>query len=80
MEEFMDRLQRSRKHFEEFARKQSQLGVQIYSPPINDATNHAVRMAHRDKSDGVLFMHLEHKRRGVSFTDRNSFPPCDGDR
>ena len=74
MEEFMDRLQRSRKHFEEFARKQATLGVEIFTPPINDAPTHAVRMAHRDKSDGLLFLHLEHKRRGVSFTDRDSFP------
>ena len=42
------------------------LALRYITPPINDAKTHAVRMAHRDKSDGVLFMHLEHKRRGVS--------------
>ena len=73
MEEFMHRLQRSRDHFDEFARKQSQLGVQIYTPPVNDAKKHSERWSHRDKSDGLIFLHLEHKRRGVSFTDRESF-------
>ena len=74
MEQFMERLIRSRSHFEEFARKQAILGVDIYTPPINDAQTHAARWAHRDSKDGVLLMAVEHKRRGISFTDRDSFP------
>ena len=45
MEQFMERLQRSRQHFEEFARKQAVMGVDIYTPPINDAQTHAARWA-----------------------------------
>ena len=74
MEQFMERLVRSRSHFEEFARKQASMGVDIYTPPINDAPTHAARWAHRDSKDGVLIMAVEHKRRGISFTDRASFP------
>ena len=74
MEQFMERLVRSRTHFEEFARKQASMGVDIYTPPINDAPTHAARWAHRDSKDGVLMMAVEHKRRGISFTDRASFP------
>ena len=74
MEQFKARLQRSREHFAEFARKQATMGVDIYSPPINDAPTHASRWKHRDTSDGLMVVHVEHKRRGVSFTDRDSFP------